>query len=347
MSTSSPADLRAKFGEATAWLERSRRPVLVSHRRPDSDALGSLAGMALLLQEWNISPKVLLFDPIPARYEGMFGTAGEWITATDGVSAHLSKADGLIILDTCSYSQLEPMRDALTNPPRTLVIDHHSTNDPIGTRPGDLRVIDATAGANCLLLYELAAAANVRMRPETANALFLGIAADTGWFKYSNTDGRLLRAAAALTDLGARSNELFERTCQQDPPAKLRLISRMLDSLELHADDRLALMKLRRADFAAAGADDSMTEDLVNEASRVGSVDATILITEDAAEGVRANFRSKRLLNVSALAQKFGGGGHVRAAGARIREPLDSVAPRLVAEAVSMLREEVAKEAAR
>jgi phosphoesterase RecJ-like protein len=113
----------------------------------------------------------------------------------------------------------------------------------------------------------------------------------------------------------------------------------MLQTLELHADDRLAVMKLRQADFDAAGATRDMTEDLVNEAGRIGCTEATIMFTEEPDGSVRVNLRSKQSLDVSALAQRFNGGGHARASGARPDGPWDEVVQRVIAAAVKALDE--------
>ena len=111
----------------------------------------------------------------------------------------------------------------------------------------------------------------------------------------------------------------------------------MLGKLELKADGKLAVLYLRGADLEAAGADDTMTSDLVNEATRLADTEATLLFTEESDGTVRVNFRSKRELDVSALATRFGGGGHARAAGARLRGAWDAVVPRVITETIAAL----------
>jgi phosphoesterase RecJ-like protein len=244
--------------------------------------------------------------------------------------------DAAIILDTSSLSQLEPALQYLGRAPRTAVIDHHVTHDAIGERDGDLRVFDDTASAACLIVGEWMKATGIPLDKPVGTALFTGIATDTGWFRFSNTDARTLRLAADLAEIGVEMNAIYRLIHQQDPLAKLRLISRLLDSIQLHADGKLAVMTLREEDFKATGADRGMTEELVNEATRLGCAEAVILFTEDE-DRVRANFRSKRLLDVSALASRFGGGGHARAAGARLHGEWDKVVPRVIAETVEAL----------
>lgn len=325
----------AHSADLSRWLEGCHRPLLLTHERADGDALGSMAALHAVLTRRGQMPVACLFESISPRYELMseFNVWYLWDQVRDVVA---TDCDAVIVLDTSSLSQLEPALRYLGGAPRTAVIDHHLTHDAIGEREGDLRIFDDTASATCLMIGEWMQATGVALNKPIATALFTGIATDTGWFRFANTDARTLRLAADLAEAGVEMNAIYRLVHQQDPLAKLRLISRLLDSIQLHADGKLAVMTLREADFQATGADRGMTEDLVNEATRLGCADAVILFTEDE-DRVRANFRSKRLLDVSALATRFGGGGHARAAGARLYGEWDKVVPRVVAEAVEAL----------
>lgn len=328
--------IREQFDVVTRWLGQSQRPMIVSHRRPDGDALGSIAGMSRALRSRGARPSAVLYEPFPARY-GVLRSAADWLVWDSARDAIAQDCDSVIVVDTCSLSQLEPVAQFLANAPRTLVIDHHATHDPVGTREGDLRLMDETASATALLVGEWIGSAGLPMDTTLATALYTGIATDTGWFRYSNTDARTLRIAADLLDAGVEAASLFNALNQQEPPAKLRLVANLLTSLELHKDGQLAVMYLRPADFAKAGADRSMTEDLVNEANRLAGVECTLLFTEEDDGEVRVNLRSKSRLDVAELARRFGGGGHARAAGARLRGGWDRVVPRFVADVAEAL----------
>ncbi len=320
------------------WLKECRRPLLVTHRRPDGDAIGALTAMTLALPELGLEPRPALFEPFPQRYGLLRGLVAwhDWQASRQVLTA---ECDALVILDTCAWSQLEAIADYLPQAPRTLVIDHHPTRDPIATRPGDLRLLDQTAGAVCLLIAEWLQAVGLSCTPPIATALMVGLGTDCGWFRFPNTDPRMLEMAAQLARAGAQPHLIYHSVYEQDPPARLRLIGRMLQSLELLADGRLAVMRLAAADLAAAGADGSMTEDLVNEASRLGSTEATLLFTEETDGRVRVNLRSRQWLDVAALASRFGGGGHARAAGVRLPGPLDQAVTRVVDATLAALAE--------
>lgn len=326
------ADLHA----VSAWLTECARPLLISHRRPDGDALGAMAAMSLALQRLGKEPAAALFEPLPKRYD-LLASSAPWRQWDETREILAADCDSVVILDTCALTQLEPIADYLARAPRTLVIDHHATRDTIGTRAGDLRVFDETAGAACLIVAEWVRAAGITIDQPLATALFIGIATDTGWFRFNSTDARTMRIGAELLAAGADAAGIYRQLYEREPHAKLRLIARVLEKLELHADGRLAVMKLRPADFAAVGASVEMTEDLVNEAGRLASAEATILFTEESDGVVRVNFRSKRVLDVSQLARRYGGGGHVRAAGARPNGKWDDLVPRVIAETIEAL----------
>lgn len=325
------------YPDAANWLQRYQRPLLFSHLRPDGDALGSLAGVDRVLTALGKAPAIALFDAFPTRYATM-RAAAHWHSWPSESESLRAACDCVIVVDTCSFQQLEPATEFLKSAPPTLVFDHHVTRDAIGDRPADLRLIDSGASATCLLVAEWIAAGRLPLDATTAAALFTGIATDTGWFRFPSTDPRTLRAAADLLATGFPINDIYAELYQQDSPAKLRLIGRALTNMQILADGKLAVLAARQSDFAGAGADQSMTEDVVNEATRLADTEATIFFNETPEGVIRINFRSKRTLDVAALAKAFGGGGHARAAGARQSGTWDEVTQRVIDQTVASLR---------
>ncbi len=329
------------FIDAATRIASWRRPLLVTHEKPDGDALGSLVAMYALLRSQGIQPTALLFDPIPARYELFHRFRPIPILGRELEVSDLDTCDAVIVLDTCAYTQLRPIADwvrAATKP--KLAVDHHSTRDDLA----DFYLVDDSAAATCLILYDWALAVKWPIEPDVAQALFIGTAMDTGWFRHSNTDHRVLAAAADLVARGVRPHELYESLYLRESAARVRLQSAAVATMELLAGDRAAVMTLTRRAIADAGATAADTEDIVNEPLRIASVVVSVLLVEHDDEVVRVSFRSKPPLetplastptaqpdiDVAALAQFFGGGGHRRASGARIPGPLQEVRRRIV-----------------
>lgn len=312
--------------EIAARICTWRRPLLITHSRPDGDALGSMAAMRVLLQSQGITATPLLFEPVPPHYAVFRRFEPMPIFSSELSERNLKEFDGVIILDTCTYSQLLPLADWLrASGLAKLAVDHHRSRDDLA----DLYLIDESAAANCLILYEWANALGWPIAVQTAEALLIGIATDTGWFRHSNTDQRALAAAAELTSRGARPYELFHELYQRDSAARVRLLGAALSGLELVNDGQLAVMTLPSGVFKDIGATLDDTEDVINEPLRITSVVVSVLLVEQADGIIRASFRSKPPLapgdadiDMSVLAQSFGGGGHSRAAGARVKSSL-------------------------
>lgn len=296
-----------------------RQPILFSHRKPDGDALGAMVGLQQLLIGLGAQPQPLLYEPLSTRFLSFpeFANLPIWKTGNPVPPG----CDGIVLVDTCAWSQLDPIDELLRGAtvPR-LAIDHHRTRDDVA----DEYWIDPSAAATCLMLYELAKRCGWALNSTAANALFVGIATDTGWFRHSNTDARVHRASADLHALGVEAEVLFDRLFLQDSAGRVRLLGEALRSLELTAGNRLAVSVLDAAAFTRSGATTADTEDMVNEPLRIAEVIVSVLLVEQGDGAVRANFRSKPPqtglipdIDVAEAAKHFGGGGHRRAAGAR------------------------------
>jgi phosphoesterase RecJ-like protein len=214
------------------------------------------------------------------------------------------------------------------------ILDHHRQGDP---EVAPRRVVEMGAAAVCepaaelcrLLLRKQA----VKQLPvEIAEPLYLGLATDTGWFKHSNVTPAAMRTAADLLEAGVNHSTLFELIEQRDRPARLRLMARALANLEFHKNDSVALMTLRQSDFHASHAAPTDSGGFVELGLGVGSVKVSALLTEafvqtGGAVITKVSMRSKSGADspdVNEVARKLGGGGHVRAAGAKVSADLET-----------------------
>ncbi|HOF17907.1 MAG TPA: DHHA1 domain-containing protein [Phycisphaerae bacterium] len=308
-----------------ARLASAGRLVFVCHARPDGDTLGCAAAMTRAARAAGKGARTVLSDRLPAQYAWLFGAESPAPPAE--FDALADAADAVVILDTCARAQLDALGGALGRVgPKLLVLDHHATRDDLGAA----RWIDTSAAATGVMVWELLGELSWPVDRPCAEALAAAILTDTGWLRFSSTDPRALRAVAGLVERGARPDALYRRLYQNDRPERLRLLTRMLDSLEWHCGGRLAVLTIRDADFEETGALPEETENLVNEPFRVGSVQAVVLLSE-MPDCVRASLRSRDRVDVAAVAQAFGGGGHARAAGLRAQTDLETLKDRLVA----------------
>jgi len=320
----------------------SKRCVLtVTHVRPDGDALGTAVAMILGMRRKGIESRLLLFDPPPAKFAFLLAENKiDWFSIAKGwpADAKLDSFDALLVVDTGTWSQLPALKDHLANfkAPR-LVLDHHLTQEEWA----DVKLVDTEAAAAGQIAAELFKRWNVQLDAPMATALYLAIATDTGWFQYSNTRPATLRLAADLLDAGADSDRIYQAAYQNERPQRLALIARALQSLELLAAGRLAVVSVTKEDFAQTGADSGDTENLINIAMQVGTVQVSVTISEEpSGTRQRVSLRSKGQLDVAAFAQKFSngqGGGHARAAGLRIDGDLATARRNLTAALIAAL----------
>jgi phosphoesterase RecJ-like protein len=171
-----------------------------------------------------------------------------------------------------------------------------------------------------------------------ASSLFLAIASDTGWFQFSNTRPYTLRLAARLIEHGVDTDQMYQHLYQNERVERVRLQTRAQQSLELLESGRLAVMHVRRQDFADTHADVGDTENLINVPLQIRTVEVSLLFVEPTEPGpIRVSLRSKGQVDVARFAEQFSGGGHARAAGLKLDGNLQDVHDRVVAAMVKQI----------
>jgi len=309
-------------------LSGAKSILCLTHIHADGDGLGAMVALASAGQAVGKEVELFLPEHVPWRYKFLFNGSFPTLAEADQFQVMARRAEAVALIDTCSNSQLGDLAKTLSEDwlqEKLIVIDHHTTGDNMGS----LRWVDSGAASAGLMTMELLEHLAWPMSPHTALALMAASVSDTGWLRVANTDGRVLRAAARLVDLGVAPAELYDRIYQTDRVERLKLLERLLGSMELYAKGKLAVMSLYKSDFQAIGARHDETENLINEALRIASVEVALLLVENPNQ-VRVSFRSRKSVNVARVAAHFGGGGHARAAGLRSDENLDILRDKLI-----------------
>ncbi|HDZ22229.1 hypothetical protein LCGC14_0449930 [marine sediment metagenome] len=333
MFSVSESSAQKTFDEVCQRIESAASLLVISHARPDGDTLGAMAGLRRAARSAGKTVAMVLPDRLPVRYEFLF--PDERPASVSRFEALAGEADVIVVLDTCAANQLGGLPDKLAAiKAKVVVIDHHATPGQIG----DLQWIDTSSAATGILVGDILAELGWSVDRQTAEALLTAILTDTGWLRFANTDSRCLRMVADLLDRGVRLDVLYRRIYQNDRLERIKLMARVLDGLELHGDGRIAVATICREDFAATGARPDETENLVNEALRMGSVEVSLMLIENA-DGVRVSLRSREIVDVAAIAERLGGGGHTRAAGVQLSDSLEVVKDRLLHACQQLLAE--------
>jgi phosphoesterase RecJ-like protein len=194
-------------------------------------------------------------------------------------------------------------------------VDHHHDN----TCFGDINLVEVGASCTAEIVYDLALLLGVRITPEIASALYVGLITDTGKFMYENTNAHTHRVAADLIDAGVNVDDTYRRLYEHVPLEKLRLVSRALEGIERYCDNRLVVSYITTADYEATGAGEEMTEGLIDHLRSIDGAKVAAVIRDLGNRGRAARKVSLRSsagdVDVSAIARLNGGGGHKRAAG--------------------------------
>jgi phosphoesterase RecJ-like protein len=303
-------------------LRTHERFLVVTHENPDGDALGSMLGATLGLR--SLGKDVLMYlagaSPLPAEYG--FMPLAEVLREPPGDAGERM----LLALDCANERRLGPgSAQLLSGAPLVVDVDHHHDN----SRFGAVNLVVADASSTAEIVRDLLAALGVELTPEIAEALYIGLVTDTGRFQYANTTPKALRLAADLVDAGADVHGVFKQVYETVQFAKLKLLARALERARVYEGGRLVVSYLLGSDFADVGAEEPYSEGIIDFLRQSEGSELVALIREPPTNGGpshRVSLRSSSDdLDVSAIARKSGGGGHVQAAGFSSELPLEEI----------------------
>ena len=325
--------INSNFRKAVELINKSSNILITTHTRPDGDACGCIVAISDVLAALGKKAKALMLSPIPEWYEFLFTekvpVLGEDVVLGQLTEGRFGEFDLIIIVDTNSYSQLPKFDQYLKQADKPILIfDHHVTADGLG----DVELVDSDAAATALIIFDLLKYAKWPVTEKIAEALFVAVATDTGWFQFSNTDSRVYRCCAELIDAGAKPTEIYHSLYQNFSHPRFKLMLAMLNTLQLHLDGRFATQHILQRDFQKTGATHKDTENLINECQRISTVEAAALFVELKDGRIRCSLRSKGGVDVSKIAARFGGGGHKMAAGTFLPGPLENAKQLIMAE---------------
>jgi len=290
--------------------------------RPDGDCIGSQIALALALRKegkkvwcWNedrVPQKLRFMDPGKVMEQPRRGL----------------KFDCVIAADAASYQRLGTVGTLVENRKVLLNIDHHESN----TRYGNINWVCPKVPSTGELVYRLLRAARWPITQQIADCLFTAVSTDTGSFQYPTTRPSTLHVAADLVGRGANLAHICDEVYQSFPLSRARLLKHVYNQFRLTSDDRIAYLWLRQRDFTRTGAESDDSEGLIDHLRAIEPVKIACVFEELGPNLTRISLRSKTdKVNVSNIAEEFGGGGHPAAAGARIHGSPLSVQRRVIA----------------
>lgn len=308
-----------RLKQAATQIRKANNLLLACHIRPDADALGSLLGLMHGLERLGKQVDAVSQDGVPSLYRFLPGSE-RVLTEARG------PYDAAIGLDADGSDRLGSVEAAVLEAPITIDLDHHTGPDPFG----EVQVVDPTAAATGELVFDLLIELGVEPDREIAECLLAAILTDTGSFRFGNVTEDTFRKAAALVAAGAHPAPIHEAIYGSRPFEASCLLGRLLGSLERSSDGKIVWGSLSQVDFRETGTTTEATEGFVDQVRMVEGSLVAMFAREEVNGDVRVSLRSRGDVNVARVADRFGGGGHVAAAGCTLPGPLPAAVARVI-----------------
>jgi phosphoesterase RecJ-like protein len=317
-----------KYETVRSFLNRYEKFILTVHETPDGDALGSQYAMLRALDKMGKTARIFNADPAPVKFS---------FVAAEGVFRVLKSAEELpadiedyclLILDVNDINNIgNVVRLVLPRVREYFIIDHHDSETD--TLSGNL--IQQSASSTAEILFQVFQEMKIEIDFDMAQALYMAIVYDTGSFIYPKTTALTFDIARQLVCLGVNPNQVYAHVYESNSTPSLRLMSRVLSTLELEMNNGVAIQTMTRETILEAGAQYEEADQLINIPLRSREVKVSVFFKENL-EGVkRCSLRSKGNIDVAVIAHSFGGGGHKTAAGFKCTQPFDGLKKKILA----------------
>jgi phosphoesterase RecJ-like protein len=307
----------AAIGPILHAIQDAQNILVTAHARPDGDAVGSVLACGMMLEQLGKQATMAFSDRVPLIYR--------WLPCAQTIQ-HWQRVQGdfdLVILLECDGTERSRLKGLEGR--RLINIDHHTS----GRNFAHLNWIDTDACAVAELVFTLACAAGVRITPEMATCLYMAVLTDTGSFCYEGTDAHTFSLAQELVRLGASPARIAQDVYFSNPTSKMLLLGAALANLR--RDGRVAWLWVTTSDMERSNAAEEDCEGIVNYAIGIAGVEVAVFLRELPDHRVRLSLRSKGVVNVAAVAESFGGGGHENASGCTLPGPMHAASDAILA----------------
>src|SRR5437773_1937732 len=317
-------------------LDSARTAALCTHVNPDGDGIGAEICLQRYLKSRRIEARIFNTEALPVRYRFLDPAGAVEIFNEADHDAWVRDADLIFMLDNSALNRLGALEPAIRGARGTTVcVDHHNVIEPFWA----LNIIDEDACATGELVFQIVKALGGRIDLEAAQAAYVSLVTDTGYFRFSKTSPRCHEAAAEMLPAGVSPPRVYEEVFERNSAALLRLGGVAMADLRQEEGGRLAWVSLAREQVLRCQAEAEDTSDIVNDLLSIDGVRLAVLFKELDDGLTKLSLRSKGDLDVNRLASRFGGGGHTNAAGAVVTGGLDETIRRVLRSCRELLKQ--------
>jgi phosphoesterase RecJ-like protein len=320
--------MKQAFAQIKERLKSAKSALVTAHVDPDGDAVGSMLAMGMVLEQCGLKVNYYCADFPPRIYRFLPGTEKIKREVPAG-----SLFDLAVVLDSSDISRIGEGIDLRQIAKVIINLDHHPDN----TMFGDINYV-TKASSVAEEVYDLAKYLEAKIDRRIADCLYAAIITDTGNFRYENTNVKTLQIAAELLKAGVNTHEISTRIYDTRSLAAVRIAALAMAEMQITPDHKAAWMVVTAEMMAKTGAKGEDMIGMVDCLRSIEGVEVAILFREEKDGTVKVNFRSKDKLNVSEIARRFGGGGHIKASGATLEGKPQEVVKRVIAEVEKYLQ---------
>ncbi len=336
MSYRTPPNRDAPVREVLDALEGASRILLTTHLNADGDGAGCQVALAAWLRSRGKEVWILNPTPFPSAFRFLLPEE-DWLLrpSTERTDRIVDQAELGVVVDTGETPRLGRVKPFFDEVPQLVVVDHH----PPGEKPvKGISFRDPSAAATGELIYDLVLASGDRLSPAMRDGLYVALLTDTGSFRFSNATPGAFRMAADLVEAGVRPEELHRKVYGSYPLRRLHLLREALRTLEVDEDGLVAWMTVPQDAYEALEVAPEDLDGFVDYPRSVEGVEVGILFRTLEDGSTKVSFRSTGDLDVNQVARRFGGGGHVKASGARVTAELEEVKGQVLEETLAVAR---------
>ena len=318
------------FEEIIAAVQQYQRFIILSHIRPDGDAIGSTIALGSTLETMGKDVIYVNEDGVPESLAFLPGS-----DKVEQASGEVQDIEVAIAVDCANKPRLgENALKMATNAKLWINIDHHKSNPGYG----DLNYIDSDSPATGQILYQMITEQGLTLTDEARDSIYVAVSTDTGSFQYSGTTAATYEMAADLVKRGLNTGKINEQTYDSFPYRRVALTRELLNTLELSSSGEIADWQLLRKVKEDLDLQPDDSENLIDMIRAIDGVNVALFFEELMDDSIRVSIRSKMgSIDACEIAQVFGGGGHAKAAGIRMPGPISEARKSVISEVTKHL----------
>lgn len=302
------------------FLLTKKSVALLTHVSPDWDTYGSSLALRSILRERGVLCDIIMEEPLSFHLNFLDTDVLIYDENED------YEYDCVCAVDVSTKERLGKRAAVFDKAPSTACIDHHLSEE----RYSPVSLVDPSAGATAEIIYDLLLENSIPLTKEAAGYLYCALASDTGSFRFSNTTPHSAELLRAILETGADTASLANKLYYRDTLPQMRLRAAAINAIELFCGDKVAICSVTREMIENSGASHDDASALSAIPRSIWTVEVSAVIREEEGNKVKISFRSKDKANVEAVAAVFGGGGHLKAAGATIEGTIDEAKAKIL-----------------